>query len=205
LSFVNHKSIKDMKRIIIPILTIFASIAVFAQAESQHLRFKGVPIDGTLNQFVSKMRTKGFVGTVNRDGTAALKGDFAGYKGCAIIVSTLQNKDLVSTIGVVFPECNTWETLERNYLQLKEMLTTKYGEPAKVVEKFQNSRSASDDSSKLYELKMDRCNYQTTFKTTKGDILLRLFKGDYGSCHVLLAYYDKINSLEVEAAALEDL
>ena len=201
----NHKSLKGMRRIIISILTIFASIAVFAQTESQHLTFKGVPIDGTLNQFVSKMRTKGFVGTVNRDGTAALKGDFAGYKGCVIIVSTLQNKDLVSTIGVVFPECNTWETLERNYLQLKEMLTTKYGEPAKVVEKFQNPRSASDDSSKLHELKMDRCNYQTTFKTTKGDILLRLINGDYGSCHVLLAYYDKINRLEVEAAALEDL
>ena len=33
----------------------------------------------------------------------------------------------------------------------------------------------------------------------------KLIKGDYGTVHVLLAYYDKINGLEVEAAAMDDL
>lgn len=194
-----------MKRIITIILAVVFSLSSFAQNDSRHLTFKGVPIDGTLNQFVTNMKAKGFAGTVNKDGTAALQGDFAGYKGCYIIVSTLQNKDLVSTIGVVFPQCDTWGTLEGNYLKLKEMLTTKYGEPAEVVEEFQSPRSADDDNSKMYELKMDRCNYQTLFRTEKGNIVLKLIHGDFGACHVLLGYYDKINGLEVEAAAMDDL
>ena len=110
-----------MKRILISLVALALSLASFAQTESQHLTFKGVPIDGTLNQFVANMKAKGFTGAVNKDGTAALQGDFAGYKGCYIIVSTLQNKDLVSTIGVVFPQCETWGTLEGNYQKLKEI------------------------------------------------------------------------------------
>lgn len=194
-----------MKRIITVLLAAALSLTAFAQNESQHLTFKGVPIDGTLSQFVTNMKAKGFTGAVNKDGTAALQGDFAGYKGCYIIVSTLKNKDLVSTIGVLFPECDNWSILEGNYLKLKGMLSTKYGEPAEEVEEFQNKYAGRDDSSKLHELKMDRCTYQTLWQTDKGNLVLRLINGDFGSVHVLLAYYDKINGLEVEAAAMDDL
>ena len=85
------------------------------------------------------------------------------------------------------------------------MLSTKYGEPAEVVEEFQNQYATRDDSAKLHELKMDRCTYQTLWRTEKGNLVLKLIKGDYGTVHVLLAYYDKINGLEVEAAAMDDL
>jgi hypothetical protein len=199
----NHKQVYRMKKVLFTIIAAILSITAFAQSE--HLTFKGVPIDGTLNQFVTKMKTAGFTGGVDKNGTALLKGDFAGYKGCYIIVSTLQNKDLVSTIGVLFPECPNWSTLEGNYYKLKEMLTTKYGEPAEAVEEFQHPRSADDDSSKIHELKMDRCNYSTLFRTEKGNLVLRLVTDDYNDCHVLLGYYDKINGLEVEAAAMDDL
>ena len=194
-----------MKRIITALLAAALSLTAFAQNESQHLTFKGVPIDGTLSQFVTNMKAKGFTGAVNKDGTAALQGDFAGYKGCYIIASTLKNKDLLSTIGVLFPECETWSILEGNYLKLKGMLSTKYGDPAEEVEEFQNKYGGRDDSSKLHELKMDRCTYQTLWRTDKGNLVLRLINGDFGSVHVLLAYYDKINGLEVEAAAMDDL
>ena len=194
-----------MKKIILIFLTAVISLTVFAQAPSQHLTFKGVPIDGTLSQFVNNMRAKGFTGTVNKDGTAVLEGDFAGYKGCHVIVSTLKNKDLVCTIGVLFPECSNWSTLEGNYLKLKEMLTTKYGEPADVVEEFQRPYAADDDRSKMYELRMDRCNYSTMWRTDNGNLALKLISGDFDSCHVILGYYDRINGLAVEAAALDDL
>ena len=194
-----------MKKLLLIFLTAVISISTLAQASSQHLTFKGVPIDGTLNQFVANMKAKGFTGAINKDGTAVLEGDFAGYKGCYVIVSTLKNKDLVRTIGVLFPECPNWNTLEGNYLKLKEMLTTKYGEPTEVVEEFQHPRSANDDRSKLHELKMDRCIYNSLWKTDKGNLVLKLVTGDYNSCHVLLGYYDKINGLEVEAAAMDDL
>lgn len=75
--------------------------------KSTHLKFKGVPIDGTLKEFVSRMKRKGFKSVGFDNGTAVLEGDFAAYKECAIYVSTLDNKDLVSRITVVFPDQNT--------------------------------------------------------------------------------------------------
>ncbi len=198
----NHKHLYRMKKVLFTIIAAILSITAFAQSE--HLTFKGVPIDGTLNQFVTKMKTAGFTGGIDKNGMALLKGDFAGYKGCLIIVSTLQNKDLVNTIGVLFPKCSNWSTLEGNYYKLKEMLTTKYGEPDEEVEEFQHPYSANDDNSRMFELKMDRCNYYTLFRTKKGNLVLKLVTDDY-DCHVLLCYYDKINGLEVEAAAMDDL
>lgn len=75
------------------------------------------------------MKENGFSHIGTEDGTAILKGDFAGYKGCLIGVSTLKQKDLVSKIAVIFPECETWSGLSGNYFNIKEMLTENSGEP----------------------------------------------------------------------------
>lgn len=96
---------------------VSALFAVSAMAQSEHLSFKGVPIDGTLEQYVAKMKSAGFTYLGQEDGTALLQGDFAGYKGCTVGVSTLKSVNVVSTIGVIFPSCNDWSSLEQNYNQ----------------------------------------------------------------------------------------
>lgn len=94
-------------------------------------------IDGTLNEYVTKMKQAGFTHIGTQDGTAILKGDFAGFKGCTIGVATLKTTNKVNTIGVIFPEQDDWDSLENNYTHLKSMLTEKYGEPSDCVETFQ--------------------------------------------------------------------
>jgi len=77
-------------------LTLFISLTTmltFAQT-SEHLSFKGIPIDGTLDQYVSKMKQSGFTNLSTKDGTVLLSGDFAGYKNCIVGVSTLKHNDL---------------------------------------------------------------------------------------------------------------
>jgi len=76
-------------------------VLTFAQT-SAHLSFKKVPIDGTLEENVSKMKHSGFKYIQTEDGTALLNGDFAGYKDCYVGVSTLKQKDLVHKIVVFF-------------------------------------------------------------------------------------------------------
>ena len=125
-----------MKKIILFFATLFMSVISFAQSNSEHLTFKGVPIDGTLSEYVAKMKSAGFKYLGEQDGTAILQGDFAGFKSCTVGVSTLKAVNVVSTIGVIFPACEDWSSLERDYEHLKSMLTQKYGEPAEVVEKF---------------------------------------------------------------------
>lgn len=167
-----------------------------------HLTFKGVPIDGTLKNFVRRMEKAGFYHDGDKGGAAMLTGDFAGYKGCTVIVSTLDQKDLVSHITVWFPQRETWGDLSGDYFSLKKLLTQKYGTPSACTEKFQSS-FVNDDSSKMHAVEFDRCRYSTTFKSSKGTIKLSIAH-NY-DCYVELRYFDKINSGIITNEALKDL
>lgn len=195
------------KAIIVLFLSLTVCIA-FAQTKadsSKHLTFKGVPLDGTLDQYVSKMKQNGFKILSSKDGVAMLQGDFAGYKDCYVGVSTLKQKDLVHKIGVHFPEKDTWSTLSGNYFDLKQMLTEKYGKPSDIVEKFDRQSEPRDDNLKMYEVKFDRCKFYSIWTTEKGQIQLSIDHNDVTSCFVKLAYLDKINSATIKKQAIDDL
>lgn len=200
-----------MKRAFIIIASLFIALAAYAQTqspakpESPHLSFKGVPIDGTLRAYTDTMKSAGFTYMTTQDGTALLKGDFAAYKGCIIGVSTLKKMDLVSTIGVIFPEQDTWSGLYGNYTFLKDMLTKKYGKPSDEVERFDSYSEPRDDGSRMTQVQLDKCKYYTIFSTPKGDIELSIQHNGVTSCFVLLKYYDKINTNAVQEDAMNDL
>lgn len=194
-----------MNRSMSLIALMLCCIASIAQTATEHLTFKGVPIDGSLKQYVSKMKSVGFSYIGTEDGTAVLKGDFAGFKGCLIGVSTLKNSDTVNTVGVIFPKKDNWTSLEENYLYLKKMLTEKYGEPAACVEEFKGYGYPDDNRDKLYRLGTDECVYVTVFETPKGDIQLSLDHRGVISYYVKLQYWDKINTDAVNAEAMDDL
>ena len=83
-----------MKARLLTTLFLLFTIMSFAQNQkNEHLSFKSVPIDGTLTEYVLKMKQNGFSHIETEDGTAILKGDFAGYKECTVRVSTLKQKD----------------------------------------------------------------------------------------------------------------
>jgi hypothetical protein len=197
-----------MKKIIIPV-TMFVMIfsTALAQVNTEHLSFKGVPIDGTLNEYVSKMKQSGFNHLQTEDGTAYLNGDFAGYKDCYVGVSTLKQNDLVYKIVVVFKEKDTWSVLSTNYFDLKQMLTEKYGEPSDVVEKFDVESFAQprDDQDRFYNVKTDKCKYYSKWQTEKGQIQLKIDHNSSRSCYVTLAYFDKSNGETIKQDALNDL
>lgn len=175
--------------------------------ESRHLLFKGVPIDGSLRQYVSRMESVGFtLEGVHDNGMAVLSGDFAGWKNCLIFVSTLDSRDIVNHISVRFPSCDKWADLELVYTQLKSMLTEKYGKPARSVEKFHDYYSyPNKDSEKLHCLQFDECTYYAQFELEKGEILLSLEHEEYDAAFVALQYWDKINTKLVKQDAINDL
>ena len=182
------------------------TVEIIDAAISNHLAFKGVPIDGTLKQYVTRMKKAGFTHEGTEDGTAILQGDFAGYKGCEVYVSTLKGNDVVSYIVVVFPNQETWEYLYGNYKNLKEMLTEKYGQPNSVKEEFQGYKYSNEtDNDRMHKVKMDECKYETRFKTDKGEIVLWIEHESVMSTFVCLKYKDKINSSSVKQQAINDL
>ena len=196
-----------MKKLFFSLYLAFIVFATaFAQKESEHLTFKGVPIDGTLNEYVAKMKQVGFTHVGTQDGAAILRGDFAGFKNCTIVVVTIKGTNKVNTIGVMFPEQDDWASLEDRYVQLKSMLTEKYGEPSDCVETFQGGYGAPQtNSEKLLKLKINECTWCTTYSTPNGDIQLSIDNQSLMSCNVILRYFDKINTDAVRAQAMDDL
>jgi hypothetical protein len=188
-------------------LTItFALTTIFSIAQtSEHLSFKGVQIDGKLDEYVSKMKQNSFTHLGTEKGIAILNGDFAGYKNCNVGVSTLSSNDLVYKISVLLPEQDKWSGLSSNYFELKQMLIEKYGNPKDVVEKFDGNSEPKDDKSKMYQVMFDRCKYYSIWKTEKGEIQLSIDRSDASSCNVKLLYVDKINGDKIKAKAKDDL
>lgn len=177
----------------------------FAQ-NSEHLKFKGVPIDGTLNEYVSKMKQAGFVLEGTEDGIALLSGEFAGYSDCIVGVQTLQKLNLVHEIVVLFPSQDKWSGLSYDYERLKTMLTKKYGAPDECIERFNSSYRIEDDNDKMREVRMNNCKYYSTYNTDNGSISLTISNDGYGiGCRVKLFYSDKTNSEIFDEAAMEDL
>lgn len=187
------------------LLIIATSFAQNKSDSNEHMTFKGVPIDGTLNDYVVKMKNSGFTLVGKENGIAMLNGDFAGYKGCVIGVATLKQKDLVSKITVIFPEKSTWSSLSSDYYHLKELLTEKYGEPSDVVEKFDTRIEPRDDNAKMHDVGMNRCKYYTTYETDNGSIQLSIENNGFTTSFVMLSYFDKINSEIIREKAKRDL
>ena len=195
----------QFSRALLVLLMVFTTFSLKSQSTaSKHLTFKGVPIDGTLNEYVTKMKAAGFKLEGVEDGLALFTGDFAAYKDCMIGVRTLDGIDLVHRVTVVFPDMDTWSRLESNYTGLKELLTIKYGEPDRVNEEFEGTLPPRDDGDKMYELKMDRCKYWSSFEVELGTIQVSIEHASYQT-FVSLTYYDKVNTETIRQTALDDL
>ena len=193
-----------MKKALFTLVCLVIMGGVMAQEE--HLSFKGVPINGTLKQYTAAMVKAGFKSEGTQDGLSLLSGDFAGFKGCIVGVSTLTNCDVVNRIVVLFPEKDTWSSLMGDYEHLKSLLTTKYGEPDVVQEYFTGYAGRTDsDAIKMSALHSEELEWYTIFKTELGNIELSVVSASYGKGMVRLGYYDKKNTETVTQSALDDL
>ena len=187
------------------ILTLMLLAGLTATAQTGHMTFKGVPIDGNLNTVVSKLKQKGFTLLHLENGSAMLSGDFASFKNCTVGVFEHES-GIVNRIVVAFSEQKKWTYLYHDYSKLKDMLIEKYGDPANVEEEFSNQSLYSlDDNDKMHEVRMDRCRYFCNWITEKGSIELWIAHDTMVGCHVVLLYIDAENDSKVHSSAIDDL
>ena len=190
-----------MKKYLLSI--IFAFICTMAFAQTEHMKFKGLPMTGPLMSFVEKLKAKGYNYIGKKDGVAYLTGEFASVKKCIIGVATFEGKDQVNTVVVVFPQKKLWNDIASDYYGLKELLTEKYGEPD-CIEEF-TGQQPEDDWFKFNSILDGECNYISEFTTTGGKIQLSMKKIDYDSAAVYLKYIDDSNAQELKKKILDDL
>jgi len=195
-----------MKRILIALLFIFSCIGAMAQNANEHLKFMGIPINGTLESFTQKLVAKGLKREHAWDNALLLKGTFAGKSGSGVCVMRVPSRNIVYKVVVCLPSKDTWEWLENDYKEFKEMLTTKYGEPYKCSESFKEGTYVGSDYLKISALKEGKCEYYSAWRSTEGMILLEVFNAD-GSpdCCVRLVYIDLINGKLADSSKQDDL
>lgn len=113
-------------------LWLFAivSIVSFAQNTTEHLKFMGIPINGTITQFQSKLLAKGC--TLDRKlnsylpvGQRAFKGKFVSND---VDITAFYDEKTKVVYRVKAIICGVSESIaEQEYNKLKEMLSQKYG------------------------------------------------------------------------------
>lgn len=142
---------------------------------SLHITFKGIPVMGTVNDFCNKLSSSGFnlVKMYNDGAMAAMNGDFADRPSTLYIIGT-KKSHFVQGIIVDFDRVyNKWQTIKNDYKTIIEQYIVKYGNPYSVDESFDYPYEEGDGYEML-ALKLNKCNYRTTFKLTKGNIVISL-------------------------------
>lgn len=179
---------------------------MFPLLAQEHMTFKGIEMNCSVESFASKLSAKGFtrLGRIEEDNAIAMSGSFATYNNCTLYLVGAPNGKLVKVV-VAFPQADSWRTLYNNYYStIKNLLDIKYGKPAFSEEKWQSRIEPEDDNSKFGEVMMDRCNFDAEYDTTKGNIEFMIVGGMNGKS-VTLIYYDSIGQDSAIESALEDL
>lgn len=150
-----------MKQFLLTLLLTFAVGIGYAQTE--HMKFKGIPMEGTLQSFTNQLKTKGFMPIGIQDGVSLLKGEFAGYKDCTI-GAVADKSGMICKVSVFFLK---WKMGRLGALLFELQINAhgKYGDPKDCVERFQSSY-ADDDNSKSTNSKWIDVNTIVSFQVT---------------------------------------
>lgn len=119
-----------MKKLIMLWLFAIISIISFAQNTTEHLRYMGIPITGTITQFQTKLQTKGCsldksISNTLAMGCRAFKGKFVGNK-VVIYVYYDEHTKIVYRVKSVISGTSE-DIAEQEYNKIKNMLLQKYG------------------------------------------------------------------------------
>ena len=189
-----------MKNLLITIVCVMLGAAAMAQTE--HLKFKGIPMDCSVDEMARKLQAKGLRYDDKLDGVVFMKGSFAGTHDCMIGLIPIDGSTKIYRIGVSFPKCENWGCLENKYNYLKDMLTQKYSLPISV-EKFDSYSEPTNDGYKMTLVNLDQCKYESLFTLNNGSIFLKIENGY--NAHIVLIYEDGANAKEDEQKILDDL
>ncbi len=159
----------------------------------RHLTFKGVEINGTLDEVVEQLCQKGYKVENHIDSKISLRGEFAGLSNCEIVVQKDALLDIVYMVAAFFVVDDNWDTLKDVYFKYKDIYSKKYGVPKSY--EFFTSPFEDGEGQELEALKTGNCTYLSIYELENGRIIVSILKEG----GVAAIYTDKINSELVEA------
>ena len=177
--------------------------SLFDTEPKEHLQFKGIPIDGTPDEFVKQLKSKGFTYVTTYNGTPFLEGSFAGYNNVQLLVMAKYN--LVGSVTLYFKVGDSWSGAKTAYNNLKSSLRIKYDVEPEVKEYFP-SYPFEGSGLEYMAFNDEKAEYKSTFNLDNGKIVLFIvhFKNE-SEFKLGMIYYDSQNMKKQIEGVIDDL
>lgn len=190
-----------MKNLFALFICLFTAIGLSAQSStnsSEHLKFMGIPLTGTISQFHSKILARGCkVSKFNSaiaTGARAYNGTFLGSKALIYVYYNAKTK-IVYRAKVVYSNLSA-EIAEQQYYTIKSKLTQKYIDYA--TDEHEGHESTSCYAFKPNEdVRLGRIDLFVSLDTPYLSIL--------SDRHIFIDYWDKINTEKNNLSDLDEL
>lgn len=155
------------------LLTMFFIGALSSFAQTEHMKFMGIPIVGSMIDIGKKLEEKGFVykNEFSESDTTNIIREYEGiFTGCKVAVYVVSDYDIVWKIQVKYPDYNSFSEIEKDYKTMVKQYSIKYRDKIEHYEFFNNSTKLLDDYDKLQQLKEGQCHYLSIWKLENGNI-----------------------------------
>lgn len=128
-SYFNKTYYYDNKILFTFLMCAIMTLGMAAQSVQEHLKFAGIPINGTITQFQSKLITKGYKIDKNNNtlqiGIRGFNGTFAGNK-VQLYVYYDENTKIVYRVKAVIDGVSE-SMVDQKYSEIKNLMIQKYG------------------------------------------------------------------------------
>ena len=189
-----------MKKIL---LTLLATMLCLAMSAQEHLKFKNVPIDGPLSEFLQKIQQKDLKLTEQNDAGATLVGRMAGMQVEVFVLAT--DEKIPYRVCAFFETPADWDVMKMEYFNIQRSLSFKYGKPATINQHFQFPYTEGDGK-EIEAFGRNRGSWFTTYIQPEGAIILTITTNPFSnSPSVALIYEDQINGQRQSELLSEDL
>ena len=178
-----------MKKILALLLVMVSFVGLAQDGTSQHMKFKGIPIEGSMTEFCRKLKAKGFT-SIGQDGNVSLfTGDFTGREATVGVTAADDGKNVFAVV-VLFDPSDEWNDLVNTYGYYKDLYE-------------RNPSHLDSNTGLMIQLQEGTVTYYSAWEVDGGDIQLSIEKSsEMYEGVVTIRYRDSQN---VEAKIQSDL
>jgi hypothetical protein len=146
-----------MKKITSLMSALLISMVAYAQT------FMGVSVSGTITAFSTQMKAKGFVLNASESTPTLIimKGTLNGESVQLLIAGTPTTK-MTKKVVVMYQTEESWYGLNAKYVEIKNRIATKYGQPDQVHEFFSDPYEEGDGY-EMTAVGVDKCFYMSVW------------------------------------------
>ena len=192
-----------MKKLVVSFVFVLNALLSYAQSSSEHLTFKGIPIEGSMTEFCQKLKSKGFTSIGSDNNFALFVGDFTGREATIGVTATDDGKS-VFYVAVIFDPSSEWNTLVNTYNYYKDLYTRKYGTPAVSIE--ENPAYSDSNTALMAEVYQGTVVWGSAWEVAGGDIELSIEKSSEIYEGVVMIRYRDSQNIETKIQNdLEDI